>query len=107
MRKSLVGVLTAAVILVLASPGAAGGAAQEDTLRVLFVGNSLTTTNDLPATVSFLARTAGRELEVGKVTFDGYSLDTGTTAPCAASSGRAPGTSRSCSRGPLRSSRAR
>ena len=44
-------------------------------LRVLFVGNSLTTTNDLPATVASLARAGGRELEVGTVTFDGFSLE--------------------------------
>ncbi|HLE98989.1 MAG TPA: hypothetical protein VI540_03755 [Gaiellaceae bacterium] len=44
-------------------------------LRVLFVGNSLTTTNDLPARIAELAAATGRELEIGKVTFDGYSLE--------------------------------
>jgi hypothetical protein len=44
-------------------------------LRVLFVGNSLTTTNDLPAKVAALARAGDRTIEVGKVVFDGYSLE--------------------------------
>ncbi len=44
-------------------------------LHVLFVGNSLTTTNDLPAMVTALAQAGRRELEVGTVTFDGFSLE--------------------------------
>jgi hypothetical protein len=53
-----------------ASTGADG-----EPLRVLFVGNSLTTTNDLPGQVVALAAGTGRSLEVGKVTFDGYALE--------------------------------
>jgi hypothetical protein len=44
-------------------------------LRVLFVGNSLTTTNDLPAQVAELAAASGRKLTVGTVAYDGYSLE--------------------------------
>ncbi len=51
------------------------GAQGSPPLRVLFVGNSLTTTNDLPSTVSALATTIGRPLEVGRVTADGYALE--------------------------------
>ncbi len=50
-------------------------AAPAEPLRVLFVGNSLTSTNDLPAAVSALARSAGRKLETGSVVSDGYSLE--------------------------------
>jgi len=75
MRVYLAGVLLAAAALLLAAPGAAQDGGQAEALRVLFVGNSLTTTNDLPVTVSSLARTAGREIEVGTVTFDGFSLE--------------------------------
>lgn len=42
--------------------------------RVLFVGNSLTRTNDLPAVVRALAAADGLELEVAAVVRDGFSL---------------------------------
>jgi hypothetical protein len=42
---------------------------------VLFVGNSLTTTNDLPAVVSGLAVAIERRIEVGRVTADGFALE--------------------------------
>lgn len=68
----------AAFALVLLAPASA--ATQEQTaapgpLRVLFVGNSLTSTNDLPARVAELAASTGRALEVGEVVFDGFSLE--------------------------------
>jgi hypothetical protein len=44
-------------------------------LRVLFVGNSLTATNDLPAQVSWLARQMGRRLEFETIAVGGYSLE--------------------------------
>jgi hypothetical protein len=62
------------LLTVLVGTGAAG-AQSSPVLRVLFVGNSLTTTNDLPAVVSGLATTVGRRLEVGRVTSDGFALD--------------------------------
>jgi hypothetical protein len=44
--------------------------------RVLFVGNSLTTSNDLPAIVESLSRTGdGPRLECRAVAFPGYSLE--------------------------------
>jgi hypothetical protein len=68
----------AAFALLLLAPASA--ATQEQTaapgpLRVLFVGNSLTSTNDLPARVAELAASTGRALEVGEVVFDGFSLE--------------------------------
>lgn len=56
----------------------AGGAAAKPTsapLRVLFVGNSLTATNDLPAVVARIARSHGRTLEYRTVAFGGYALE--------------------------------
>jgi len=59
---------------------AGGGASRADTapppaLRVLFVGNSLTETNDLPAVVESLAAAGGRRLETRTVAFGGFSLE--------------------------------
>ena len=53
-----------------ASPAPAGGAP-----RVLFVGNSLTEGNALPAMVEALARAAGQPLAAEAVTFGGFSLE--------------------------------
>lgn len=44
-------------------------------LRVLFIGNSLTYSNDLPLVVQALAKAAGKNLAVESVTFGGYSLE--------------------------------
>ncbi len=44
------------------------------TLRVLFVGNSLTQTNDLPQVVAALASAGGRRLEWRTVAFGGFNL---------------------------------
>lgn len=44
-------------------------------LRVLFVGNSLTTVNDLPRQVQQIAASAGCTLEYRVVAFDGFSLE--------------------------------
>jgi hypothetical protein len=54
---------------------AGGSAARPLPLRVLFVGNSLTETNDLPAVVAGLARSHGRALEYRTITFGGYALE--------------------------------
>lgn len=64
--------LIAAVALIV--PGSAAYA-RVPSLRVLFVGNSLTATNDLPAVVATLARSSGRKLEYQTVAFGGYSLE--------------------------------
>jgi hypothetical protein len=60
--------------LVLGSDSSAHAQAP-GTLRVLFVGNSLTATNDLPGRVAALAAAAGRTLEYREVTFGGFSLE--------------------------------
>jgi hypothetical protein len=53
-----------------ASPGP--GAPQ--VYRVLFIGNSLTSVNDLPGTVALLALDAGDSIEVESVTRPGFAL---------------------------------
>src|SRR5215217_3779683 len=65
--------LAAAVVALVLPAGAADGAVRS--LRVLFVGNSLTQTNDLPAVAASLARSSGRRLEYRTVAFGGYSLE--------------------------------
>ena len=44
-------------------------------VRVLFVGNSLTTVNDVPDLVARLAAAAGQPFQHRTVAFDGYSLE--------------------------------
>jgi hypothetical protein len=65
------------VALLVAAALLAGGsaAAPPAELRVLFVGNSLTEANDLPARVAALARATGRKLEYQTITFGGFSLE--------------------------------
>ena len=53
----------------------AGREADAGPLRVLFVGNSLTATNDLPSFVASLAKRGGRRVQVGSVTAGGYNLE--------------------------------
>jgi hypothetical protein len=69
MRTLLVSV---GVVLALSGGAAEGGPHQ---LHVLFVGNSLTETNDLPAVAASLARSTGRSLEYRTIAFGGYSLE--------------------------------
>jgi len=64
----------AALLVVLLAAGGAG--AQQRHLRVLFVGNSLTATNDLPATVAAIARAVGHTaIDVQTVAPGGYALE--------------------------------
>jgi hypothetical protein len=69
------------LLLVLSVLLAVGGAQAEGNdgpkpLRVLFVGNSLTSTNDLPAVVATLARTFGRsEIKYRTIAPGGVSLE--------------------------------
>lgn len=53
---------------------ALGMSAQADTLRVLFIGNSLTYVNDLPGTFTALAQSGGRTVIAGSHTVGGYAL---------------------------------
>jgi hypothetical protein len=69
MTRFVGAVVAAAVLAVGAS------AAPPQSLRVLFVGNSLTATNDLPAHVAALADATGRKLEYRTVAFGGYNLE--------------------------------
>lgn len=65
------------VALLVAAAVLAGGsaAAPPAELRVLFVGNSLTETNDLPREVAALAAASGRKLEYQTITFGGFNLE--------------------------------
>ena len=83
-----VGTLALAALLIAAGSSAA---APPQSLRVLFVGNSLTATNDLPAHVAALADATGRKLEYRTVAFGGYNLEdhwTGGEARRALAGGR-------------------
>ena len=59
-----------ALLLLVAAP-----AAHASPQRVLFVGNSLTAANDLPATVAALARAAGRPIETDVRAPGGFALE--------------------------------
>jgi hypothetical protein len=61
--------------LLLGCGGDARADAEPTSLRVLFVGNSLTATNDLPAQVSWLARQTERRLEYRTIAVGGYNLE--------------------------------
>jgi hypothetical protein len=66
----------AAAVLALAGGAQAERLEAETPLRVLFVGNSLTATNDLPALVATLARvTKSRPVEYRAMTPGGVSLE--------------------------------
>jgi hypothetical protein len=60
--------------LVLAIAGV-GTASADDSLRVLFIGNSHTYVNDLPGLFSGLSEAGGRPVLTDASTFGGYSLD--------------------------------
>ena len=91
LRRIAVSLGLAAGLLVCAS---SAGAADVPPVRALFVGNSLTATNDLPARVAALAAATGRRLEYEEVTFGGFSLETtGTRGRRARRSPPAVGTS--------------
>jgi hypothetical protein len=47
----------------------------DDPARVLFIGNSLTAANDLPALVESMSASVGSPLRCEKVTFGGFSLE--------------------------------
>ena len=71
-------VLTRSCLLVAIVALAVSGASSssQPRLRVLFVGNSLTATNDLPSRVQAIARSVGElDLEVGSYTPGGYALE--------------------------------
>lgn len=71
MRRLLLLALCAAVLLL---PGAAGGSGGAR-LRILFVGNSLTAANDLPATVAALGARTGTPIVYEARSPGGYALE--------------------------------
>jgi hypothetical protein len=79
------------VLLLLAGCAQAPRDDGREPLRVLFVGNSLTHTNDLPAVVATLARGLGTELEYRTIAPGGTSLEDhwkAGTVPAELASGR-------------------
>lgn len=81
MRIPMGKVLTVAVALLAGVPACGSGGVTAppagEGLAVLFVGNSLTYTNDLPAIVRAISLTAGDDpvVRVGTVAFPGYGLE--------------------------------
>ena len=76
IRWSLLRLAVAACIATLACGDATATAPPPGTLRVLFIGNSLTETNDLPAMLQALADSAdGPDIHVAAVTMSGFSLE--------------------------------
>lgn len=74
-RTSLVAALgLASLVATGACQEGAGPAGGTPSLRVLFIGNSLTYYNDLPGTLADLAQRAGDTLLVESVTGPGYAL---------------------------------
>jgi hypothetical protein len=68
-------VLALSVVVALASAGCDLGR-RADTSRVLFIGNSLTFTNDLPAMVAAIAAAVGgTQVEYRTIALPSYSLD--------------------------------
>ena len=65
------------IVISLVALAVAGStsAAPPEPLNVLFVGNSLTQANDLPAQVARLATATGRSLEYKTVAFGGFNLE--------------------------------
>jgi hypothetical protein len=79
---------TAAAILALGLARQAGCGTPTDSTpctRVLFIGNSYTSVNDLPSVFAQLARSGGHRVEVGRATADGARLaDHATSSATAA-----------------------
>lgn len=83
-------VLALATVVLLAGCAQPGLESEREPLRVLFVGNSLTPTNDLPAVVATLARGLGTAIEYETIAPGGTSLEDHWNAgrvPAAISSG--------------------
>jgi hypothetical protein len=76
----------AAMVLAVGCSGAAGptcgsGAASGNCTRVLFLGNSFTYVNDLPATFAQLAQSGGRPVQVAMVANGGETLAQHAASP--------------------------
>jgi hypothetical protein len=67
--------LLALALIAAAAAHGADPAPVPKSLRILFIGNSLTSRPEVPARVAALATAMGRKAVVESVTFDNYSLD--------------------------------
>jgi Domain of unknown function (DUF4886) len=79
--------LGAALLVVLglsAQPGCGNPADGVPCTRVLFIGNSYTSVNDLPTTFAKLARSGGHRVETGADTVDGARLADHVASPATA-----------------------
>jgi hypothetical protein len=74
-QRARLGVIVVAAVAIAALAAGRGARAEAQPFRVLFVGNSLTATNDLPAVVAGLARARARTLEYRTIAFGGYALE--------------------------------
>jgi hypothetical protein len=70
----VVGVAAAVAIGLLALRMSAGCPDHGPCTRVLFIGNSYTTVNDLPSVFASLARSGGHQVETGTAAPDGWTL---------------------------------
>src|SRR5688572_16004034 len=66
--------LLLALGLLLVSSGCSPRCEQDTCLRILFIGNSYTFVNDLPATLTALAKSGGHQIETGLSAQSGMSL---------------------------------
>ena len=73
VRKAVAAAAIASFAVLVLGGGAAALPPRE--LRVLFIGNSLTATNDLPAVVAGIAGRAGHRLEYRTIAPGGYALE--------------------------------
>jgi hypothetical protein len=62
------------LILILVSSGCSPRCQDDSCLRILFIGNSYTFVNDLPATLTALAKSGGHPIETGMVAEGGLKL---------------------------------
>ncbi len=75
MRSALIALCLLVAGVVVGCAGSSGCAVTDGScVRVLFLGNSFTSTNDLPATFAGLAAAAGRRVEVAMVANGGETL---------------------------------
>ena len=72
MKSFFLHALIAVSFIVCIGAGAAEPAPTK--LRVLFIGNSLTSTNDLPGMLAVMAESSGRELTAGRQIVGGATL---------------------------------
>ena len=97
-RRSLLLVLGLAAVIGLGAIGVARATAEScspfargECIRVLFLGNSYTYVNDLPAVFRHLARAAGRNVETGMVASGAETLAQHAASPESLAAIRAPG----------------